>query len=123
MTTPHPNKAQIVHDYNERFVICRQGQHRWPPYSSWNWRVTLGLRRKPIEYRLNLVCETCGTMAIDVIDANNGDRRRSYRWPDGYRIPSDADVSRTDLRLEMLTRLAKDAEVIEAAPLKKAAGQ
>lgn len=126
MTTPHPDRTKIVHDYDVRFVICRQGQHRWPPFDQWNWRVTLGLRRKPVEYRLNLVCETCGTMAIDVIDAHTGDKRRSYRWPDGYRIPSDADVSRTDLRLEMLNRLASKAEVIPAAEQakpRKAAGQ
>lgn len=111
MTLSSPNKTKIVSDYNERFVICRQGQHRWPPYSQWHWRVTMGLRRKPIEYRLDLTCETCGTVARDVIDANTGEKRRAYKWPEGYRIPSDADVSRTDLRLEMLHRLAKNAEL------------
>ena len=120
MTTPHPNKAAIVHDYKASFVFCRQGQHRWPPPSTWHWRVTLGLRRKPVEYRLDLVCETCGTVAKDVIDAHTGEKRRSYVWPEGYRIPSEADVSRTDLRLEMLHRIEGAAEVVEK---KKAAGQ
>lgn len=118
MSSPHPSKTKIVHEYNEAFVICRQGQHRWPPYSQWHWRVTLGLRRRPVEYRLTLVCETCGTKALDTIDAHTGEKTRRYNWPDGYRIPSDADVSRTDLRLEMLHRLAKNAE-----PEQTAAGQ
>jgi hypothetical protein len=120
VTTPHPSKSNIVHGYNTRFVFCRQGQHRWPDPSTWNWRVTLGLRRKPLEYRLNLVCETCGTMAIDKIDAHTGEKTRTYRWPDGYRIPSDADVSRVDLRLEMLHRIAGEAQVEET---RKASGQ
>lgn len=104
-------RQKIVQDYDLRFVVCRQGQHRWPPFSEWHWRVTNGLRGKPIEYRLSLICEVCHTIATDKIDAHTGEKSRSYRWPDGYRIPMEADVSRTDLRLEMLGRLASKAEV------------
>lgn len=119
--TPAPDRTKIIHDYKERFVICRQGQHRWPPYDTWNWRVTLGFRRKPLQYRLDLQCETCGTVAKDVIDAHTGEKTRTYTWPEGYRIPSDADVTRVDLRLEMLHRLAASATVEEAKPAKHSA--
>lgn len=105
-----PSKQTIVGNYNMNFVACRSGQHRWPPYQTWNWRVTRGLRRRPLHYKLTLVCEICGTRAIDTIDANTGDRSRSYRYPEGYRIPRDADVSRSDLRLEMVHRFAATAE-------------
>lgn len=104
-------RKKILHDYNLRQVICRQGQHRWPSFDTWHWKVTLGLHRKPMEYRLTMMCENCGTIAVDKIDANTGEKTRTYRWPEGYRIPSEADISRTDLRLEMLSRLASKAEV------------
>lgn len=118
--TQHPNKQKILADYDERFLVCRQGQHRWPPYTEWHWKVTMGLRRRPIEYRLDLTCEICGKIAHDRINASTGEKTRTYTDPpvppghQGYRIPSDADVARSDLRLEMLHRLAKDAEPVEA---------
>lgn len=108
--TPKPSHSQIVGTYKENFVACRSGQHRWPPYNAWHWKVTRGLRGKPLAYRTTLMCDICGMIAQDTIDAHNGDRTRSYRQPEGYRIPRDADVSRSDLRLELINRIAKDAE-------------
>lgn len=114
-----PNKSKILHDYPTRFIACRQGQHRWPPYTTWHWKVTVNLKREPIEYRLDLECEICGKLAHDVIDAKSGEKSRHYTDPrvpkgqQGYHIPSDADVSRTDLRLELLHRTANVAEVVE----------
>jgi len=112
-----PSKPQPEHDHNKvvanykaDFVACRSGQHRWPHYSQWHWKVTRGLRGKPLAYRTTLVCEVCHMIATDTIDANNGDRQRAYRQPEGYRIPKDADVSRSDLRLELINRVAKNAE-------------
>lgn len=112
MSSPMPKKDRdlIVGGYKVAFVACRSGQHRWPPYNTWHWKVTRGLRGKPLAYRTTLMCEICGMIAQDTIDAHNGDRSRSYRQPDGYRIPRNADVSRSDLRLELINRIASDAE-------------
>lgn len=107
--TPAPNKTKIVGGYKEQFVACRSGQHRWPPYTSWNWRVTRGLRGRPLAYRLTIMCEICGTLATDTIDAHTGDKNRTYRHPEGYRIPREAEVSRSDLRLELVSRVAVNA--------------
>jgi len=113
-------RAKILSEYDERMLVCRQGQHRWPSYDTWHWKVTLGLKRRPIEYRLDLMCEVCGKIAHDTIDANSGDRKRTYTDPkvpeghQGYRIPAHLDVTRSDLRLEMLHRFATKAEVVPA---------
>lgn len=115
-------RNKIIADYDERMLICRQGQHRWPPYTSWKWKVTLGLKRRPLAYRLDLECEICGKVAHDTIDANTGDKKRTYTDPKppeghpGYRIPRELDVTRADLRLEMLHRFARDAEPIQSKP-------
>lgn len=108
--SPTPDKGKIVTGYKEQFVACRSGQHRWPPYNSLRWRVTRGLRGKPVAYRVTQMCEVCHMLAMDTIDAHTGDRLRSYRQPEGYRIPREADVSRSDLRLELINRFAADAE-------------
>lgn len=118
--TEAPNKSKILHDYPTKFIACRQGQHRWPPYTEWHWKVTVNLKRQPVEYRLDLVCEVCGKQAHDVINAKTGDKVRHYTDPktpqgeQGYRIPADADVTRTDLRLELLHRMASTAEQVSA---------
>jgi hypothetical protein len=101
---------KIVGGYKEAFVACRSGQHRWPPYNTWHWKVTRGLRGRPLYYRTTLVCEVCHMIASDTIDAHTGDRTRSYRQPEGYRIPREAEVSRSDLRLELINRIARNAE-------------
>jgi len=122
--TTAPSKSKILAEYDEKMLVCRQGQHRWPPYTTWHWKVTTGLRRKPIEYRLDLECEICGKVAHDRINATTGEKTRTYTDPPvpeghpGYRIPRDADVTRTDLRLEMLHRFASQAEVVEAKAAK-----
>lgn len=122
LTTSTRSKSTILAEYPVQFVVCRQGQHRWPPFNQWHWRVTLGFRKKPLEYRVDLTCEICGKTAHDKIDANTGEKTRTYTDPpvpegtQGYRIPADADVSRSDLRLEMLHRLASQAEVEPVKP-------
>lgn len=118
--TEAPNKSKILHDYPTKFIACRQGQHRWPPYTEWHWKVTVNLKRQPVEYRLDLECEVCGKQAHDVINAKTGEKSRHYTDPSvpkgeqGYHIPSDADVTRTDLRLELLHRMAATAELVSA---------
>jgi hypothetical protein len=111
--TSHPHQKDrelTVSGYREQYVACRSGQHRWPAYGSWHWKVTRGLRGRPLAYRVTLMCEICGCIAQDTIDAHTGDRSRSYRHPEGYRIPAELEVSRSDLRLELVQRLAKNAE-------------
>lgn len=107
----HRNSAEAkraLADYNERMLLCRENQHRWPDADQWHWSELRGWRRKVIHYRREMVCERCGMVAIDVIDAATGTKEpRSYKQPEGYRISADLEIERSDLRLEMVKRYVK----------------
>jgi hypothetical protein len=102
---PVSDAAEALAQYNERMLVCRENQHRWPDVMDWHWEELRGWRRKVINYRRRMTCERCGMVAIDVIDASSGTKEaRTYRQPDGYRMPRELQIERSDLRMEMIRR-------------------
>lgn len=111
MAHPHKIDAEAkttLQGYNERMLLCRENQHRWPDMNDWHWSELRGWRRKVIHYRREMTCERCGMVAVDIIDAVTGTKEpRTYKQPEGYRISADLDIERSDLRLEMVRRFVK----------------
>lgn len=104
--------------YPTEFLECREAKrHRTPAYNEWRWSVLKSVTGRPIEYTRTAQCLSCKAIVQDVIDATSGMKKRKITrptLPQVYRIPRDAGVTVYDLRLELMSRIATDAEVIVA---------
>lgn len=111
---PEEESAFDLSKYPTAFLECREAmRHRTPPNRKWRWSVLKSISGRPIEYTRTCQCLTCKAVVQDVIDATNGTKVRKIRRPTSpqvYRIPRSAGVTVYQLRLELMSRMAADAE-------------
>lgn len=104
--------------YPTEFLECREAKrHRTPAYNEWRWSVLKSVSGRAIEYTRTTQCLSCKAIVQDVIDASSGTKKRKITrptLPQVYRIPREAGVSTYDLRLELMNRMAAEAEVVVA---------
>jgi hypothetical protein len=93
-------------DYDPTFLVCRDVQHTWPDPDTWKWNVQRDEHERVVSYSRSMMCQRCHTIGRDVIDASTGQGKRTYRHPAGYSMPKGHGVSKRDVRLEQLRRIA-----------------
>lgn len=104
-----PDPGRLL-DYEEAFLVCRDVQHSWPPPNEWGWHRVVNDTGRTVGYSRTMMCTRCHTIARDVIDAKTGRGARQYRYPRGYSMPAGQGVTKRDVRLEQLRRVADTVE-------------
>jgi len=100
-----PDPGRLL-DYDEEFLACRDVQHTWPPRKVWRWKQLTNETGRTVAYSRSMMCARCHTIARDVIDAYTGESRQTYHWPAGYSMPKGQGVTKRDVRVEQVRRVA-----------------
>lgn len=87
------------------YVVCRCVGHAWSRIEA--------TRTPPFGVLLTWECMRCSTIRDDIVDRYRGALlSRSYRYADGYRVPSDqqghSGVKRDAVRVALLDRESTD---------------
>lgn len=100
--------------------MCRVVNHMWERQ---------GLERQGRDFILTLVCSSCGTERLDVVDLRSGEVERRYRYPVDYQLKLEDGETRpykSDYRREWIRTLWQEetGHVIrlpraEVIPIKK----
>lgn len=97
----------------ERFLICRDVNHRWGAYQAWKE----GTARNA-GYTRVLKCGGCRTLRVDTLDSQGYKISTKYEYPEGYlhtgmgRMGQD---SRAAIRLTGLETMAAKTPARESA--------
>lgn len=104
----------------EAFDGCKvfPGQHAWDQYHPSGWQPPA-----PGCFRMDLRCTRCGTERHDVYSIRFGILvGRNYDWPDGYlMVKGEERPSKSEMRVDMFTRLRADLERYNAVGLAEVA--
>lgn len=105
---PTSDIADVLHDYEERFLMCRDLGH--------NWKIA-GLYRLGGGIRRRLLCTRCPTTRTDEWGSRGTRVGNRYAYPEGYQIQGTGGVDRTAVRMEIMNRFTifdNEADMITA---------
>lgn len=96
-------KPKVPKGYEQRHLHCRTFGH--------TWHVGEGGPDGYGFYRFVLLCGTCHTRRIDIINRRTGGLvhgSRRYEYPPGYQAENHEALRRTVYRVEFIRRIADD---------------
>lgn len=89
-----------MNEVPEEYLLCRLLGHSWHPEKQLHWKPSFG-------HGVAFMCNTCGMVRKEIINANGRIAYRGYDAPDGYRIPRDKTPDRSEIRLQFIRKYVK----------------